>query len=71
MKTYLAIVERGENSYGAYLPDIPGCTAVGGTEAEALAFLQEALVSHIRALREDGETIPEPAHTASHVTLDV
>lgn len=71
MKTYLAIVERGEDSYGAYLPDIPGCTAVGGTEAEALAFLQEALVSHIRALREDGEAIPEAAHTASHVTLDV
>ena len=26
---YLLIFEKGESSYGAYVPDLPGCVAVG------------------------------------------
>src|SRR6266545_3846495 len=32
---YIVIVERGEKGYGAYVPDLPGCVAVGETKEEA------------------------------------
>ena len=36
MIRYLAVVERGETSWGAHVPDLPGCVAVGETRDEAL-----------------------------------
>ncbi len=32
MYRFLVIIEQGENSYGAYSPDLPGCVAVGKTQ---------------------------------------
>jgi len=26
---YAVVIEKGETSYGAYVPDLPGCVAVG------------------------------------------
>ena len=40
---YVVIIERGENSYGAYVPDLPGCVAVGETKEEALHLIKEAI----------------------------
>ncbi|MEO7074210.1 MAG: type II toxin-antitoxin system HicA family toxin [Ktedonobacterales bacterium] len=34
MYRYLVIIEQGATSYGAYVPDLPGCVAVGDTRAE-------------------------------------
>jgi predicted RNase H-like HicB family nuclease len=28
MMRYAVVIERGENSYGAYVPDLPRCVAV-------------------------------------------
>ena len=58
---YLVIIEKGANSYGAYVPDLPGCVAVGETKAEAHRLIAEAIQFHIEGLREDGAVVPPPS----------
>lgn len=58
---YLVVVERGATSYGAYVPDLPGCIATGESRDEVLQLIREAIEFHIEGLREGGEPIPEPA----------
>ena len=57
---YLVIVEQGDTSFGAYVPDLPGCVAVGETREEAMELIREAIELHIESLRENGEAVPEP-----------
>lgn len=57
---YLVIVEQGDSSYGAYVPDLPGCVAVGETRDEAMELIREAIELHIESLRENGEPVPVP-----------
>lgn len=57
---YLVIIEKGENSYGAYVPDLPGCVAVAETEEDVLGMIHDAIEFHLDGLREDGEAIPVP-----------
>ena len=58
---YLVIVEKGPTSYGAYVPDLPGCIAVGESRDEVLKRIREAIELHLEGLREDGLPIPEPS----------
>ncbi len=58
---YAMIVEKGENNYSAYFPDLPGCIATGKTLPEIKQRMREALELHLRGLREDGLPIPEPS----------
>jgi predicted RNase H-like HicB family nuclease len=57
---YLVVVEKGRSSYGAYVPDLPGCVAAGGTSREVLRLIRDAVKLHIDALRESGQSVPEP-----------
>ena len=57
---YLVVVEKGKSSYGAYVPDLPGCVAAGETRREVLKLIREAIKLHIEALRESGQPVPEP-----------
>jgi predicted RNase H-like HicB family nuclease len=57
---YLVVVEKGASSYGAYVPDLPGCVAVGETKREVIKMIREGIELHIGALREAGEPIPAP-----------
>ena len=57
---YLVVVEKGKSSYGAYVPDLPGCVAAGETRREVLKLIREAILLHIEALRESGQPVPEP-----------
>jgi predicted RNase H-like HicB family nuclease len=57
---YVVIIEQGETSIGAYVPDLPGCVAVGESREEVRELIREAIELHIESLRENGETIPEP-----------
>jgi predicted RNase H-like HicB family nuclease len=63
---YTVILERGESSYGAFVPDLPGCIAAGETEEETLHLIKEAIEFHIEGLKEDGQPVPEP-HCVSAV----
>ena len=65
--SYLVIVEKGDASFGAYVPDLPGCAAVAETEEEALRLIREAIPLHLEGLKERGLPIPEPRSHASLV----
>ncbi len=58
---YVVIFEKGENSYGASVPDLPGCIAVAETMAEVRELIAEAIEFHIEGLRKDGEVVPQPS----------
>jgi predicted RNase H-like HicB family nuclease len=62
---YLVIYEKGPTSWGAYVPDLPGCVAVGQTQTEVRELIEGAIELHIRGMREDGDTIPEPTTLAA------
>jgi predicted RNase H-like HicB family nuclease len=55
---YAVIVEEGKSSFGAHVPDLPGCVAAADTKKEVLELIQEAIEFHIEALRADGQPIP-------------
>jgi predicted RNase H-like HicB family nuclease len=57
---YTAIVEQGDASWGAYVPDLPGCIAAAETREEVLRLIREAIDFHIEGLRESGENVPIP-----------
>ena len=57
---YAVIIEKGENSYGAYVPDLPGCVAVGDTVEEVKTLIKEAIEFHLEGMLEDGDEIPQP-----------
>jgi predicted RNase H-like HicB family nuclease len=59
---YPVIYEKSANGWGAYIPDLPGCVALGFTLDETKRLIQEAIELHLRAMREDGDPIPEPSH---------
>ena len=56
---FTVIIEQGERSYGAYVPDLPGCVAVGNSREEALQLIKEAIDFHIEGLKEDNEPLPK------------
>jgi len=58
---YAIVVEKTENNYSAYVPDLPGCVATGRTVEETENEIREAIAFHIEGLLEDGLTIPKPA----------
>jgi predicted RNase H-like HicB family nuclease len=57
---YTVILERGETTWGAHVPDLPGCVAVADSREEVLDLIREAIELHIESLRENGERVPEP-----------
>lgn len=67
---YLVVIERGPTSYGAYVPDLPGCVAVGQSREEVESLIHEAIEFHIGGMREDGQPIPEPSSTSQLITID-
>ena len=59
-RTGTIVIERGPRSYGAYVPDLPGCVAVGGSKAEVCGLIREAIEVYVEALAEYGRPIPAP-----------
>ncbi len=68
---YLVIFERDEKSYGAYVPDLPGCVAAGRTLAVVKKLIREAISQHIQGMEEDGLTVPKPTSRAELVSAKV
>lgn len=70
MTTYLAIYERNDDGWWAYVPDLPGCTAAGGDSAEVERNAREAVIAHVDLLRATGRPVPEPsAHHAGPIAI--
>ncbi len=64
---YVMIIEEGERNYSAYLPDLPGCIATGKTLEEVKQRMSEAVALHLRGMREDGLSIPDPVSHVEYV----
>ena len=67
---YLVVVEKGPTSYGAYVPDLPGCVAAGKTKDEVLSLIREAIEFHLEGLKEDGQPIPSPSSSSELVEVN-
>ncbi len=69
MTSYVAVIERTDNGFGAYVPDLPGCVAAGDTLEETEALIREAVGYHIKILRENGDPVPQPQANAHLVSV--
>lgn len=66
---YAIVIEKAQNNYSAYVPDLPGCAATGRTIEEAEVEIREAIALHLTGLREDGLPIPPPTSTVEYVEI--
>lgn len=66
---YLVVVEQGIESFGAYVPDLPGCVAVGETREDVLDLIHEAIELHLEGLRANGQPIPAPSSSSELVEV--
>ena len=72
-KKYVTVTERADDgSYSAYVPDLPGCVAVGqATPEAALRMIGRAVALHIKGMQEDGLEIPEPTTLMEYIEIVV
>jgi predicted RNase H-like HicB family nuclease len=66
---YAVVIEEGPTSFGASVPDLPGCLAVGETRKEVERLIQEAITEHVALLRKRG--LPVPDARSSAIEVDV
>lgn len=66
---YTVISEKARDNLAAYVPDLPGCVATGGSLEELLEEIRGAIEFHVESLREHGEPIPDPSCTAAVVEV--
>ena len=57
---YAVVIEKGPNSYGAHVPDLPGCVAAAETGEEVYTLIREAIALYVEAMKEEGLPVPEP-----------
>jgi len=66
---YMVVIERVETSFGAYVPDLPGCVAVGETEDEVKDSIHEAIEIHLEDLSDSGAGMPVPRSYSEYVEV--
>ncbi len=71
MIRYAIVIEQGPTSVGAYVPDLPGCVAVGKSVAEVKRLIAEAIDFHLEGLKLSGSPIPEPTSIAEYVDANL
>ncbi len=69
MRRFLIVIEKAENNYSAYSPDLPGCVATGKTREDAERNMYEAIELHVQGLQEDNLPIPESTSFAEFVAV--
>ena len=67
---YLVVIERGPSSFGAYVPDLPGCIAAGESREEVASLIQEAIELHIEDLKAQGQQVPSPHSSGELVNIE-
>jgi predicted RNase H-like HicB family nuclease len=66
---YAVVIEKAENNYSAYVPDLPGCVATGATVEEIESEIREAIAFHLEGMREDGLPVPYPTSKVEYIEL--
>ncbi len=60
---YTVVIEEGPTSYGAHVPELPGCVAAATTREEVSRLIREAIQLYTEELERDGLPVPEPSST--------
>jgi len=68
---YAIVIEKGPTSFGAYVPDLPGCVAVAKTRAQVEKLIKQAIVFHLEGLIQDGEPVPRPAAKVEYLEIPI
>ncbi len=72
IKKYAIVIEKAENNYSAYLPDVPGCIAVGDTVEEVKAEMQSAFLAYLQAAKDFNQPIPgEPTTLCDYLSVEL
>ena len=66
---YRVIFEKGQESWGANVPDLPECGVAGERKDEVEQLIKEAMRFHIEGLEKAGENVPEPSYFASVISV--
>ncbi len=66
---YAVVIEPCTSNYSAYVPDLPGCIATGGSLEEAEQNIREAIKFHIDGMRDDGVPVPIPSTRVEYVEI--
>lgn len=66
---YAIVIENAGSNYSAYVPDLPGCVAVGESVAETERLIREAIQLHLEGIRKDGSPIPQPSSKVDYVEV--
>ena len=69
MYRFLVVIEKVNNNYSAYSPDLPGCVSTGATYEETEKNMYEAIEMHIQGLLEDNLAIPESKSFAEYIAV--
>jgi predicted RNase H-like HicB family nuclease len=64
---YAIVIEKADDNYSAYDPDLPGCVAAGPTVKAVELEIRDAVRFHIDGLKADGLPIPAPTSIAEYV----
>ena len=66
---YAVVFEQAQNNWAAYVPDLPGCMTTGRTLEETETNIREAIIGHMRTLRDFGDPVPQPTSIAREVEI--
>ena len=66
---YAVVIEEGPTSFGAHVPDLPGCVAAGESREEVIQLIQEAIEFHIEGLKASGDEIPAASSSVEFVDV--
>ena len=66
---YAVIIEQGETSYGAYVPDLPGCVAVAETKDEVMSLIKDAIEFHLEGIKQEGQAVPVPSSVTEYIEV--
>ena len=67
---YAIVIEKAENNFAAYVPDLPGCVATGKTVEETEQQIREAIEFHIEGLRLHGDPVPQPTSICEYIATE-
>ncbi len=71
MRSVYNVVIEGGREFSGYIPDLPGCIAVGSSRDEVLRLLQQGAAIYVKELAESGEPISAPSTDVAAVAVDV
>lgn len=60
MKFRVLIEPDEDGVFVAIVPSLPGCVSQGGTRAEALANVREAIGLYLESIEAHGDPVPPP-----------